>query len=170
MIRLFNNIFAISIVTGSVALAQSVSAQHAVATITASATVLGNVDLIVMKDLEFEINSLLSTELNVNPQNNPYSGEIKIVGNPNGLVRVTYERQSILRHESGVSQLYFTYNLSGGPSVVQSESNLLTQNNQIRLSDQGVYYLWVGGRLTGIENIIPGNYDMQLTLELEYIQ
>ncbi len=168
--KFFKHIFVICVITGSVVHSQSSSAQHAVATITASATVLGNVDLIVMKDMEFEITSISSTELIVNPQSNPYSGEIKIVGNPNGLVRVTYERQAILRHESGVSQLYFTYNFSGGPSVVQSESNLLTQNNQIRLSDQGVYYLWVGGRLTGLENIIPGNYDMQLTLELEYIQ
>jgi hypothetical protein len=43
-------------------------------------------------------------------------------------------------------------------------------NNQIRLSDKGVYYLWVGGRLSGVENIMPGNYDMELTLDLEYIQ
>jgi hypothetical protein len=170
MIKLFNYIFATSVIMGSISLGQSLSTQRTVATITASANVLGNVDLIVMKDLEFDINSLSANDLIVNPQNNPYSGEIKIVGNPNSVVRVTYERQAILRHENGASQLYFTYNFSGGPSVIQSESNLLTQNNQIQLSDQGVYYLWVGGRLTGIENITPGNYDMQLSLELEYIQ
>jgi len=169
MIKLFNYILVVSVLAGSIAHAQSPGTNRGVATITASATVLGNVDLVVMKDLEFEIASLSATELIVNPQGNPNSGEIKIVGNPNSLVRVTFERESILRHESSQSQLYFTYNLSGGLSAVQSQSILLTQNNQVRLNDQGVYYLWVGGRLSGIENIVPGNYQMDLAIELEYI-
>ena len=169
MIRLFKYLFVMSVLTGSIAHAQSLNAKQAVATITATANVVGNVDLIVMKDMEFEIASLSPTELTVDPQSNPNSGEIKVVGTPNSLVRVTYKKESILHHEESASQLYFTYNLSGGPSVVQSQSILLTQNNQIRLSDEGVYYIWVGGRLSGIENIVPGNYDMELTLALEYI-
>ena len=169
MIRLFKYLLVMSVLTSSLAYPQSLKPNQAVATITATANVVGNVDLIVMKDMEFEIASLSPTDLTVDPQSNSNSGEIKVVGSPNSLVRVTYEKESILHHEEGASQLYFTYNLSGGPSVVQSQSILLTQNNQIRLSDQGVYYIWVGGRLSGIENIVPGNYDIELTLALEYI-
>jgi len=40
--------------------------------------------------------------------------------------------------------LYFTYNLSGSTSEVQRGSVLFTQNNEVRLSDRGVYYLWWG--------------------------
>jgi hypothetical protein len=168
--KFFKHIFVICVVTGSVVHAQSSSAQHAVATITASATVVGNLDLIVMRDLEFEIASLSPTELIVDPQKNQHAGEIKIIGSRNSLVRLTFETQSVLRHESGQSLLYFTNNLSGSGSEVQRESILLTQNNQIRLNDRGMYYVWVGGRLSGLENVMPGNYDMELTVELEYIQ
>lgn len=170
MIKFSSYLLALIVLASFIANAQSPTATKAVATITATANVVGgNVDLVVMKDMEIEIASLSPTELTLDPQRNPQSGEIKIVGNPNSMVRVTYERESILRHEGGSSQLFFTYNLSGGTSVVQSQSILLTQNNQIRLSNEGTYYVWVGGRLSGIENIVPGNYDMELTVELEYI-
>jgi hypothetical protein len=141
-----------------------------VATITASATVVGNVDLITLRDMDFELSSLSPPDLDLNPQSDPRAGEMKIVGTPNSLVRITFERESILRHELGGSQMYFTSNLSGGPDLIQSKSSLLTQDNQVRLSDQGTYYLWVGGRLSGIENISPGNYSMELTIELEYVE
>ena len=168
MIRFLTYLLSISLLSAYTVDAQPVKTM-VIATVTASATVVGNVDIIVMKDMEFEISSLSPKEIVVNPQSDPRSGEIKIAGNPNSFVRVTNERVSILRHETGQSQLYFTYNLSGNPSEVQSESILLTQNNQVRLSDRGTYYLWVGGQLSGLENIIPGDYSMELTIEVEYI-
>jgi hypothetical protein len=122
-----------------------------------------------MKDLEFEVSSLTPTDLIVDPQKDSHSGQIKIVGYPKSLVRVTNEKQSILQHESGQSQLYFTYNLSGSTDNVQRKSILLTQNNEIKLSDGGVYYLWVGGQLSDLENIMPGNYTMELKIDVEYI-
>jgi hypothetical protein len=140
-----------------------------VATITATATIVGNVNMIIVKDLEFEVDSLSSTALIVNPQSDPRSGEIKIIGNPNSLIRVTNEKMSVLQHENGQSQLYFTYNLSGSTTEIQRKSALLTQNNVVRLSDRGVFFLWVGGQLSGLENISPGNYTMDLTIEVEYI-
>jgi len=123
----------------------------------------------VMKDLEFEVGNLTSTDLIVDPQKDNHSGQIKIVGSPKSLVRVTNEKQSVLQHESGNSQLYFTYNLSGSTDNVQGKSILLTQTNEVKLSEGGVYYLWVGGQLSGLENIIPGNYTMQLKIDVEYI-
>jgi hypothetical protein len=160
---------AIGVLTGSLALAQSVTQDRSVATITACANVVGNVDLIVMKNMDFEISDLSPADLTVDPQRDSLAGQMKIVGSPNSLARVTYERESVLRHEGSESQLCFAYNLSGGPSDVQSKSTILAKNNQIRLSDQGAYYLWVGGGLSGMENIVPGNYVTELTIELEYI-
>lgn len=169
MTRVFKYMLVIGFLTGSVAHAQSPGTNKVVATITATANVVGNVDLIVMRDLEFEVGSLSPTELIVNPQSDARCGEIKIVGSPNGQVRVTNEKQSVLQHEGGQSQLYFTYNLSGNTADIQPESVLLTQNNEIRLNDQGVYYLWVGGELSGLEDIMPGNYSMDLTIDVEYV-
>ena len=170
MMRFLQYLIVIGALAGSIARSQSTGTGRAVATITATATVVGNLDLVVMRDLEFEISSLSPTELIVDPQKDQHSGEIKIVGTPGGLVRLTVETQSVLRHESGQSPLYFTNNLSGSVSEIQRESILLTHQNQVRLNDHGVYFLWVGGRLSGLENVMPGNYDMELTVELEYIQ
>jgi hypothetical protein len=151
-------------------IANSQTATQITAKISASANVIGNVDLIVMRDLEFEVSSSLSpTELTIDPQRDSHSGHIKIVGSPKSLVRVTNEKRSILLHEDGQSQLFFTYNISGSPDNVQGKSILLTQNNDVKLSDGGVYYLWVGGQLSGLENIIPGNYTMELKIDVEYI-
>jgi hypothetical protein len=159
-----------SALTVSIAQSQSRGTERAVATITATATIVGNLDLIVLKDLEFEISSLSPTELVLDPQKNPYCGKIEIVGSPNSLVRLTYETQSVLRHEGGQSVLYFANNLSGNASEVQRESVLITHENQIRLNDRGVYYLWVGGRLAGVEGIMPGQYTMEFTIQLDYVQ
>ena len=90
MIRYLTHVLAMSMLIGYITGAQTKT--QVVATITTTANVVGNVDLIVMKDLEFEIGSLSATELNVDPQSDAHSGEIKIVGNPNSLVRVTNEK------------------------------------------------------------------------------
>jgi hypothetical protein len=165
--RYLTYVFAMSMLIGYIADAQT--ATQITAKITATANVIGNVDLIVMKDLEFEVSNLSSTDLIVDPQRDAHSGQIKIVGYPNSLVRVTNEKQTILKHENGQSQLYVTYNVSGSTDNVQVKSILLTQNNEVKLSDGGVYYLWVGGQVSGLENIIPGNYTMELKIDVEYI-
>jgi hypothetical protein len=169
MIRVLGYLLAIGLLTGSVAFAQLGSTNKVVATVTATANVIGNVDLIVMKDLEIEIGSLSPTELIVNPQEDPRCGEIKIIGSPNSLVRVTTEKQSMIRHENGQSRLYFTYNIAGDTLDIQPESVPLTQNNEVRLSGQGVYYMWLGGELSGLEDIMPGDYTMDLTIDVEYV-
>jgi hypothetical protein len=167
MMKYFPYVLTCSILVGYSANAQKTD--QVVATITATANVVGNVDLVVMKDLEFEVRSVTPTDLIVDPQKDTHSGLIKIVGFPKSLVRVTNELQSILIHESGQSQLFFTYNLSGSAENVQGKSILLLHNSEITLSDGGVYYLWVGGKLSGLENIIPGTYTMELKINVEYI-
>ena len=137
-------------------------------TITTTANVIGNVEIIIMKDLEFDVSSLTPSELVVDPQKDPHSGQIKIIGTPKSMVRVTNDPQSILRHENGQSQLFFTYNLSGGTDNVQQKSILLSQKNVVTLGDDGLFYLWVGGQLSGLENIMPGNYTMEVKIDVEY--
>jgi hypothetical protein len=170
MIRALKNIVVVIMVFGSLAFSQSTKVTRAVVLINATATVVNNLDLVVVKDLDFQINDLSATELTVDPQKDPNAGEIRIVGSPNSLVRLTYETRSILQHESGRSQLFFTNSLSGNSSDVQRQSILITRSNQIRLNDQGVYFVWIGGQLTGIENILPGQYNMDLTMQLDYVQ
>ena len=173
MTRLFNCLLALAI--GAFAL-YAVNVQQAktkkMATITATATVRGNhADIIVIKHLRFKFANLRQAELAIDPQRDPRSGEIEIVGNSNSLVRLMNSKESILSYEGGRSQVCLTYNLSGNPDEVQTKSVLLTQDNhEIRLSNGGVYYLWVGGKLSGLQNIMPGEYSPELAIELDYIQ
>jgi hypothetical protein len=167
MMRYLTYVLAMSMLIGYIADAQTTT--KVVATITATANVVGNVDLIVMKDLVFDVGSLSSTDLIVDPKKDSHSGQIKIVGSPNSIVRVTNEIESVLQHESGQSQLFFTYSISGNTDNTQRASVLLAQKNEVRLSDKGLYYLWVGGQLSGLENIMPGNYTMELKIDIEYI-
>jgi hypothetical protein len=167
MIKYLIYLLAIGLLIGYIADAQTTT--QVVGKITTSANVVGNVDLIVMKNLEFEVGNLSPTDLIVDPQRDSHSGQIKIVGYPNSPVRMTHAEQSILLHENGQSQLYFTYNVSGSTDNVQQKSILLTQKNDVKLNDGGLYYLWVGGQLSGLENIIPGNYTMELKIDVEYI-
>ena len=183
MRRLVKYLFAATVLVASSMVAQPVpprpvpttpkvtgTGSQAEATMTVSATVVGNVDLIIIRNMDYELTGLSPRDITLDPQSDSRAGMMKIVGTANSIVRVTYERETVLRHEGEASPLYFLYNVSGGPSIVQSESSLLTQNNQVKLSDQGIYYLWVGGRISNVENIIAGNYDMELTVELEYVQ
>jgi hypothetical protein len=167
MMRYLIIMIAMCLFLGNVSFAQN--ATQVMAKITATATVVGNVDLIVLKDLEFEVGSITPTDLIVDPQKDTHAGQIKIVGSPKSLVRVTNEKQSILQHENGQSQLFFTYNISGNTENAQGKSILLMNNNQVKLSEDGMYYLWVGGLLSGLENIIPGNYTMELKIDVEYL-
>jgi hypothetical protein len=165
-IRCMTCLFVIAMFVEFTAIAQQKT--QLTAKITASANVIGNVELIIIKDLEFDVSSLTPTELIVDPQKDPHSGQIKIVGYPKSMVRVTNDPQSILRHESGLSQLYFTYSLSGSSDNVQQKSKLLSQKNVVMLGDDGLFYLWVGGQLSGLENIMPGNYTMEVKIDVEY--
>lgn len=170
MKRLFEYVVAFTLVTSPLALSQSSRVTRAVVTINATASVVNNLEMVVVKDLEFQINDLAASELVVDPQRSPDAAEIRILGSPNSLVRLTYETRSVLQHEGGGSQLFFTNNLSGNSSDIQRQSILITRSNQIRLNGQGLYYVWIGGQLTGIENISPGQYNMDLTIQLEYVQ
>ena len=163
-------VFVFNLLALNPAQSQSIRGQHTVATINATARVEGNLDLIVLKDLEFELSTLTPSELTIDPQKSPSSGEIKIIGTPNALIRLTYETQSILRHQNQQSILYFTNNLSGNISELQRESVIIKHENQIRLDDHGVYYIWVGGNLSGVQDIVPGQYIMDFALQLEYMQ
>jgi hypothetical protein len=140
------------------------------ATITATANIVGTIELIVIKNMDFEVSRLSPVDFSIDPQRDSLAGHMKFVGTPNSLVRVTYELETVLSHEGSASKLRFTYNISGGGSRIQKESVLLVRDNQVMLSDKGEYYLWVGGSLSGIENIVPGNYEAEFMIKLEHIQ
>jgi hypothetical protein len=139
------------------------------ATVTATANVVGSVELIVIKNMDFEVSHLSPVDFSIDPQRDSLAGHMKIIGASNSFVKVTYEVETVLRHEESASKLRFAYNISGGESKIQKESVLLVQDNQVQLSDKGEYYLWVGGSLSGIKDIMPGSYETELTIELEYI-
>jgi hypothetical protein len=167
MIRRVNYLLAISLIAGFATHAQTTK-NKVMATVTARAKIMGNVNLIVMKDMMVEIGEFGQTNLTVDPQNDPRCGEIEIVGSPNSLVRVASEKRSVIQHESGRSRVYFTSHFAGDTLDVQAESNALSQNDEVRLGGDGTFYIWIGGEFSGLEDIIPGNYILDLTIDVEY--
>lgn len=61
------------------------------------------------------------------------------------------------------------YEISGNSIENQSTSELLdTENRSIQFSLEGRYYFWIGGRIN-ITNAVPGNYEGDFTIEIDYI-
>ncbi|MBN2189141.1 MAG: hypothetical protein JW699_06785, partial [Chitinispirillaceae bacterium] len=126
-------VLATGLLAAGAAHAQTSAPDPGRATITATANIVGSIELIVIKDIDFEVGHLSPADFSIDPQRDSLAGHMKITGAPNSLVRVTYELETVLSHEGGGSKLRFAYTISGGRSKTQKESTLLVQDNQVRL-------------------------------------
>ncbi len=169
MTQFFKYMIAISVATCSMAYAQ-INNNKVNATLTATANVIGNVDLIIIRDMVVEIVDSTQTELTVDPQSDPRCGEFKIIGSPNSLVRVATDKRSVIRNKTGQSQVYFAGRMAGGTLDIQSQSDLIAPGDEVKLNGEGGFYIWIGGEFTGLEGILSGNYTMALTIAVEYVQ
>ncbi len=108
-------------------------------------------------------------ELYINPVFDPEAGIMRASGTPGAQIRVSFlEEMQISRREGGGS-IFFVYEISGYPGDNQRESELLTQiEHELRFNTEGEYYFYIGGRVD-LSEALPGNYDGEFTLEIEYM-
>lgn len=140
------------------------------ATVTATATVISTtVELLAIKDMELELYEFLGEDIEINPVSDTRAAVMKIVGGPKTTVRVTFDPNGVLRHETENSKMLFSYRMSGNTEQVQNGSQMLRATNQVTLGATGEYYLWLGGILSVTDQLYPGNYDLEFTIEMEYI-
>lgn len=140
--------------------------------ITASAEVLStNIELITISDMGLlEARRLQEgDEIYINPVFDPEAGIMLATGQPGAQIRVSYLTEMEVSRREGPGTLFFVYEVSGFPGNNQRESELLTViERELRFNDNGEFYFWIGGRVD-LSNAIPGNYDGEFTIEIEYM-
>ena len=140
--------------------------------ISASAEVIGN-DIAIETINDMGIIDAQRTqggdELYINPVFDAEAGIMRARGTPGAQVRVSFlEEMQISRREGGGS-IFFVYEISGYPGDNQRESELLTQiEHELIFNEEGEFYFFIGGRVD-LSEALPGNYDGEFTLEIEYM-
>lgn len=140
--------------------------------ITASATVIaGDIDLETISDMGI-IDAQRMQEDNIvyiNPVFDAEAGIMRARGNPGAQIRVSYLEEMTISRNEGPGTLFFVYEVSGFPGDNQRESELLDQiERELRFNEDGFFYFYIGGRID-LSNALPGNYDGEFTIEIEYM-
>ncbi len=140
--------------------------------ITASATVMpSNIELITISDMGILDAQLLQNgdTIYINPVMDPEAGIMRAHGQPNSEIRVSYLPEEQVTRREGPGSLVFVYEVSGFPGDSQRESELLDQlERELRFNEEGVFYFYIGGYVD-LSDALPGNYDGEFTIEIEYI-
>lgn len=140
--------------------------------ITASATVIGgDIDIQTIADMGI-IDAQRVQEGNVlyiNPVFDPQAGIMRASGNPGAQIRVSYIPEMVIARREGEGSITFIYQISGFEGDNQRESELLDQiERELRFNENGEFYFYIGGTVD-LSNALPGNYDGEFTMEIEYM-
>lgn len=140
--------------------------------ITASATVVGNgIELETISDIGILQASMLQDgdDIYINPVFDPEAGIMRASGQPNAEIRVSYLTEMEVTRREGPGIIFFEYEVSGYPGDNQRESELLDLlERDVRFNEDGIFYFWIGGRID-LSEALPGNYDGEFTIEIEYM-
>lgn len=105
----------------------------------------------------------------IDPRVDPGAGLIRLSGRPGGLVRISFVQRRELIRVGGGGAIQFEYQMSGNFRDEQSASQLvMAENSDLLLSDQGEYFLWIGGTLS-LQGIVFGQYEGEFTIEVDYL-
>ncbi len=134
-----------------------------------NAQIIRSIDLITINTMTFGNAQPGQERLYVNPINDVNSGFMVALGTPGAAFRLDYLNERRLTQIDGPGFLIFRYELSGNSVEEQSSSELLeVVNRNLQFNGEGRYYFWVGGEVN-IENALPGNYEGDFTIEIDYI-
>ncbi len=169
--RLFLVLMMIFFMHPILGVAQNQQGSHSVR-ITASAEVIGNnIELETISDMGIidAQRTQGGDELYINPVFDSEAGIMRARGTPGAQIRVSFlEEMQITRREGGGS-IFFVYEISGYAGDNQRESELLTQiEHELLFNQDGEFYFYIGGRVD-LSEALPGNYDGEFTLEMEYM-
>lgn len=136
--------------------------------VAASATLVDNLSLITIRDVNLNGVATVDGILNLAPQNSAYAGLMRINGRPGRLVRITYLSSETLIEEGGSGAVISAkYLISGFENDNQSASMLLDVGEAtVRIGRDGTYYLWLGA-LLDLTKAAPGSYVSEFLIEME---
>ncbi len=141
--------------------------------ISASATVIsgGDIEMETISDMGILDASRLQEglEIIINPVFDAEAGIMRARGQANAQIRVSYIEEMEIARREGPGTLFFVYEISGYPGDNQRESELLDLiEREMRFNEEGEFYFWVGGRID-LSEALPGSYDGEFTIEIEYM-
>lgn len=133
-----------------------------------SATVVEQIEVITLSDIDAGIVLPGQEEKLISPITDDGAGVLRLEGQGNSSIQVSYSKQVTMTNLSTNQPLLMNYLLSGGPENNQSASALFTSNPAtVVLNTEGVYFIWIGVRFS-LENLVPGQYDGDFIVEVDY--
>jgi hypothetical protein len=146
------------------------NSRNSVIRVNVTASVQSAIDVETLSDINLgRISTTNEMELYINPRSDNGAGIMRLRGQPNSLVSVSFIESRELFHLGGGQPLLFFFEISGAQENDQLISEPLTvENRQISLSGSGEYYFWIGGRMS-LEGISFGAYEGEFTFEIDYI-
>lgn len=160
----------ISIFWGVAAWSQVDDTRKATLSVRATATVTDNLQMLTIRNLDLISPVVIDKKVNVSPITSAFAGMFKIIGNPGARIRITFLQNEILEEQNeGFGTVAAQYFVSGASEDTQFQSTLLDVGEaNVRLSDEGVLFLWLGANLD-LAQATPGLYLSEFIIELEYI-
>jgi hypothetical protein len=145
-----------------------IGAFRATTRVGATATLIDNLSLITIRDVNLNGPATVDGILNMAPQTSAYSGLLRINGRPGRLVRITYLSSETLIEESGSGAVINAkYLISGFENDNQSASMMLDIGEAtVRIGTNGTYYVWLGAILD-LTKAAPGSYVSEFLIEME---
>lgn len=139
------------------------------AEIRVSANVTQSIELITVNTIQMGSVQPGQKEVIINPVRDINAGYMIASGTPDAEFRLSYLSEKELIQTDGTGSIIFRYQVSGSTEEVQSTSEILQNDNRnIRFNRDGMYFIWVGGTIN-LENAIPGTYEGDFTIEIDYI-
>lgn len=146
----------------------AVGQQKSTIELSISATVVDQIEVITIADIDAGIILPGESEKVISPILDGGAGILRLEGLKNSSIQVSYSQQVTMTNLLTNQPLFMNYMVSGGPESNQSVSTLFTTNPaNVTLNADGVYYLWIGCRFSLI-GLMPGQYDGDFLIEVDY--
>jgi hypothetical protein len=159
-------IVAAACLTGPRAHAQNSEQKTSVLSVTA--TIMPEIQIKTIRDINLDDLDIVDEMVRISPIQDPQAGLMIASGQPNAKIRMTYIKELVINQVDGSGRLLFNYEVSIFSQDNQQASRLFeTIDDELKFNDQGKMYIWVGGTVD-LKNALPGEYDGEFTIEIEY--
>ena len=140
--------------------------------ITVNATVVQRIEMNTIRDMNIGHVQPGQETISIDPVTNAEAGKMVASGRPNARIRLSFPASWNLSNNQKsppAKLLSFNYKVAGNTVNNRSTAEILEPDNRnIQFSEEGKYYLWIGGAVN-IANAEPGKYKGQFTIEIEYL-
>ncbi len=134
-----------------------------------STKIISSIELITVNTITFENKVPDQQQIHVNPITDVSAGYMIAVGTPGAEFRLEYLLERTLTRVGGGGSINFVYEISGNTEEEQATSEIIDfENRNLVFNSGGRYFIWVGGKVD-LRNAVPGNYEGDFTIEIDYI-